>query len=819
MSKKHAIVIGSGFGGIACAIRLQSSGFQVTVLEKRDKPGGRAYVYKDNGFTFDAGPTVITAPPCLEELFELSGRNLKDYIELIPVSPLYRLFWEDGVVFDYTNDLEKTLNQIDKLRPEDAEGYKKFLSYTEEVFEEGYTKLAHVPFLDWWSMIRVAPQLMRLEAYRSVYSIVSKYIKDPHLRQAFSFHSLLVGGNPFNTSSIYTLIHYLERNWGVYFPKGGTGALVQALLKLFQDLGGTIRCNTEIHEIVTEGGLAKGVITKGGERIQSDLVVSNADVHHTYHSLLKRESAVERTRKQLDRSRYSMSLFVIYFGTNKQFPLFDHHNIVFGPRYKEHLADIFKRGHLAEDFSLYVHRPTLTDPSLAPEGCDAFYALSPVPHLENETVDWTTEGPRYAKTILDYLDKRYLPGLCDSIVTQRIFTPLDFQSELNSHWGSAFSLEPVLHQSAYFRTHNRDNKIPNLYFVGAGTHPGAGIPGVVGSAKATAGLIVEDFRAEQGRTLSVQKQGEPKQTLQQECQEIIQRGSKSFSLASRLFDQETRNAACFLYGWCRHVDDAIDEVEDPVAQKRILGELKEKTEKAFRGESSSESVFQALSFVAKKYNIPSFYAVELLEGMQMDVEGRTYDNLEDLSLYCYRVAGCVGLMMSHVMGVSSHKALKNASDLGTAMQLTNIARDILTDARMGRCYLPNSWLQELAMKPEDIENPIYRTNLAYLVRRLLREAEAKYQSGIEGLRYLPWRSSLSVALAICVYRKIGREVIRKRSKAWNARTVVTPLQKAGCVLEALGLVLQTLPYRLLKRWKKVDNLQLWRHEWIPEELS
>jgi len=231
MSKRtQAIVIGSGFGGLACAIRLQSAGVQVTLLEKRDKPGGRAYVYKDNGFTFDAGPTVITAPPCLEELFELSTRNIKDYVELVPVTPLYKLFWEDGYVFDYTNDHEKTLEQIQKLNPEDAKNYTEFLKYTEEVFEEGYTKLAHVPFLDWWSMIRVSPQLMRLEAYRSVYGIVSKYIQDPHLRQAFSFHSLLVGGNPFSTSSIYTLIHFLERKWGVYFPIGGTGALIQGLV-------------------------------------------------------------------------------------------------------------------------------------------------------------------------------------------------------------------------------------------------------------------------------------------------------------------------------------------------------------------------------------------------------------------------------------------------------------------------------------------------------------------------------------------------------------------------------------------------------------
>lgn len=816
MSKPTAIVIGSGFGGLACAVRLQSAGMQVTLLEKRDMPGGRAYVYQDKGFTFDAGPTVITAPPCLEELFELSQRKLKDYVELIPVSPLYRLFWEDGFVFDYTNDIQSTIQQIKELSPEDVDSYQQFLKYTEEVFDEGYTKLAHVPFLDWWSMVRVAPQLMKLKAYRSVYSIVSKYIKEPHLRQAFSFHSLLVGGNPFNTSSIYTLIHFLERNWGVFFPKGGTGALVKGLVRLFEELGGTVRLNTEVHEIITEGGLAKGVVTKNGETILADVIVSNADVFHTYHHLLKRESELDSARRKLERSRFSMSLFVIYFGTNKQFPQFEHHNVVFGPRYKEHLADIFSRGHLAEDFSLYVHRPTVSDSSLAPEGCDAFYALSPVPHLEKSDVDWTVEGPKYGKKIIDYLDKRYLPGLSESIVTQRIFTPLDFESELNARWGSAFSLEPLLHQSAFFRTHNRDDLIPNLYFVGAGTHPGAGIPGVVSSAKATAGLILEDLKERDLRGERVVKQ-RPESSLTKECENIIQRGSKSFSLASRLFDKTTREAALFLYGWCRHVDDAIDEIEDTSEQQERLSSLLRKTRDAFQGEKSQETEFQALNTVARSYQIPSFYAEELLQGMKMDVSHQNYETLEELSLYCYRVAGVVGLMMAHIMGVSSENALRNASDLGIAMQLTNISRDIITDARMGRVYLPLNWLKEVGVSPEDVANPSHRIALAYLVRRLLTEAESKYETGIEGLKYLPVRAALAVAMASCVYRRIGRQVISKREKAWDSRQVVSTFRKFLCLFEASWLVLKTVPNRLLKPWKKVDTLTLWRHQWKPVE--
>lgn len=492
MSKK-AVVIGSGFGGLSAAIRLQAQGFQVTVLEKRDLPGGRAYVYKDKGFTFDAGPTVITAPHCFEELFEICGKRIEDYVEMMPVTPFYRLFWEDGYRFDYTASLEETFEQIRRKSPGDIEGYRKFLKYSEEVFKEGYEKLVHVPFLNWWSMIRVSPQLVRLAAYRSVFGTIKKFIKDPQLRQAFSFHSLLVGGNPFNTSSIYTLIHALERKWGVYFPKGGTGALVRALVKLFEDMGGEIHCLSEVQEIQSKEGRVTAVLTKTGKVHPCEIVVSNADVMHTYGELLKNVPATQGTAKRLKKMSYSMSLFLIYFGTKKQYPELAHHNVIFGPRYKELLQDIFKNGVLADDFSLYLHAPTRSDPDLAPEGGEAFYVLSPVPHLGNARIDWKEEGPKYAKKILDYLEKHYIPGLSQEIVTQRIFTPEDFESELNSFHGSAFSLEPILTQSAYFRVNNRDAHLKGLYFVGAGTHPGAGLPGVVNSAKATTSVIFDDL--------------------------------------------------------------------------------------------------------------------------------------------------------------------------------------------------------------------------------------------------------------------------------------------------------------------------------------
>jgi len=491
--KTKAVVIGSGFGGLSAAIRMQAAGFQVTLVEKRDKPGGRAYVYVDKGFTFDAGPTVITAPECLEELFSVSRKKMSDYVELLPVKPFYRLFWEDGYVFDYDNDLAATLKQIQAKCKWDVDGYQKFLKYTEEVFAEGYTKLAHVPFLNWWSMIKVAPQLIRLGAYRSVYNTVSRFVRDPHLRQAFSFHSLLVGGNPFSTSSIYTLIHFLERNWGVFFPKGGTGALVRGLIRLFEDLGGEVLLNAEVDQILTTEGQVTGVQLKNGKKLSCEAVVSNADVMHTYRKLLRHESRARKTEKRLDQMSYSMSLFLIYFGTKKRYPNLAHHNVLFGPRYKELLDDIFEYGELPDDFSLYLHAPTITDPSLAPEGCEAFYVLAPVAHKGHLDIDWKKQGPIYADKILKYLDERYIPGLRENLVTKRIFTPDDFESELNSHLGAAFSLEPLLTQSAYFRLHNRDANVKGLYIVGAGTHPGAGVPGVVNSAKATVSLVIEDF--------------------------------------------------------------------------------------------------------------------------------------------------------------------------------------------------------------------------------------------------------------------------------------------------------------------------------------
>jgi phytoene desaturase len=486
-------VIGSGFGGLALAVRLQAAGIATTLVERRDRPGGRAYVYEQDGFTFDAGPTVITAPNALEELFTVAGQAMNDWVEMLPVMPFYLLQWEDGYRFEYSNDLELTNRQIRDKSPADVAGYARFLDYAAEVFEQGYVRLADEPFLDWWSMMRVAPQLVRLQSYRSVYSIVSRFIRDPQLRQVFSFHSLLVGGNPFRTSSIYTLIHMLERKWGVFFPRGGTGALVRGLVDLFKSIGGTVLLDNAVERIHTRGDRVRAVRLADGSELPADVVASNADVVHTYERLLGHDPWGQQQARRLRRRRFSMSLFLVYFGTRTKHPQLAHHMVLFGPRYRELLEDIFERGILAQDFSLYLHMPTLTDPSLAPPGCEAFYVLAPVPHLGKSDIDWEAEGPRYRDRILEYLEVQCIPGLRNDLVTSRIFTPRDFETELNAHHGSAFSLEPILTQSAYFRVHNRDDRIEGLYFVGAGTHPGAGVPGVVSSAKATAGLVLRDL--------------------------------------------------------------------------------------------------------------------------------------------------------------------------------------------------------------------------------------------------------------------------------------------------------------------------------------
>lgn len=487
---KRAAVIGAGFGGLALAIRLQSAGVDTTIIEARDKPGGRAYHWVKDGFTFDAGPTVITAPESLAELWRLSGHDIAQDVKLKPVSPFYRLSWPDGTHFDYTNDDAQLNSAIAQLDPGDLEGYRRFLEYSAGVYEEGYVKLGTVAFLDFKSMISAAPSLMKYQAWRSVYSMVSSFVKNEKLRQALSFHTLLVGGNPMATSSIYALIHKLERDGGVWWAEGGTNQLIAGMVRHFERLGGSLRLGDPVKSIETLGDRVTGLTTQSGLSLQVDAVASNADIVHSYRDLLSGSRSSQRAAKRLVAKKFSPSLFVLHLGLKGNYPDIPHHSILFGPRYRGLLADIYDNGVLSEDFSLYLHHPSASDASMAPEGHSTLYALVPVPHLGKFPADWAEIAPIMEERVLDELQRRLIPNIRDKIVTRFSYTPHDFRDDLAAHLGSGFSLAPILTQSAYFRAHNRDDAISNMYFVGAGTHPGAGIPGVVGSAKATAALML-----------------------------------------------------------------------------------------------------------------------------------------------------------------------------------------------------------------------------------------------------------------------------------------------------------------------------------------
>lgn len=490
---RTACVIGSGFGGLALAIRLQAAGIQTTVVEAREAPGGRAYYWQKDGFTFDAGPTVITDPNCLRELWELTGHDMAQDVELMPVMPFYRLNWPDGTNFDYSNDDALLRREIAKLDPQDVHGYNAFLAYAAGVYHEGYEKLGSVPFLNFKTMLKAAPSLAKYQAWRSVHSVVSKYVRNEKLREALSFHTLLVGGNPMTTSSIYALIHKLEKDGGVWWAKGGTNRLVAGMVRHFERLGGTMRLNDAVERVVTLGNKVTGVITKSGWTANFDAVASNADIVHSYRDLMGHNKRGQDYGAKLARKKFSPSLFVVHFGIDGNWPGIPHHMILFGPRYEGLLDDIYVNGVLPKDFSIYLHHPTVTDPSMAPEGKSSFYALVPVAHQGKLPVDWDEIGPLLERRVLDEVGRRLIPDIHDRIITKFHYTPQDFSTDLSAHLGSAFSLEPLLTQSAWFRGHNRDDVINNFYLVGAGTHPGAGIPGVVGSAKATAGLMVEDL--------------------------------------------------------------------------------------------------------------------------------------------------------------------------------------------------------------------------------------------------------------------------------------------------------------------------------------
>ncbi|MBW8366779.1 MAG: phytoene desaturase [Arenimonas sp.] len=484
----RVVVIGGGFGGIAAALRARAKGHEVTLVDRCPRLGGRAQVFEKGGFRHDAGPTVLTAPFLFEELFALFGKRIADYVDIVPLDLWYRFHFPDGDTFDYGGGLDKTLAEITRIHPPDADGYRALLEQSRRIYDVGFTELADAPFHRFTFMLKQIPHLLRLGAYRTVWQMVARHVKHDKIRQAFSIQPLLVGGNPFDTTSIYGLIHFLERAHGVHFAMGGTGALVDALAKLMLEQGITIKLDTTVESIEVVGNDITAVVTGAGERIPADHLVSNADPVHLYNKLLPRSASKRSAKIKARHCKQSMGLFVLYFGTSRQYPGVAHHTIWLGPRYRELLEDIFKRKVLAEDFSIYLHRPTATDPSFAPEGCDSFYALVPVPNL-TAGIDWATEAPKLRDRVVAALGATLLPGLAETIRADFYMTPEDFEYRYLSPAGAGFSIAPVFSQSAWFRFHNRGEGPRNLYLVGAGSHPGAGLPGVLCSAKVVDRLL------------------------------------------------------------------------------------------------------------------------------------------------------------------------------------------------------------------------------------------------------------------------------------------------------------------------------------------
>tara|TARA_B110000858_G_scaffold158815_1_gene182126 strand:+ start:274 stop:1800 length:1527 start_codon:yes stop_codon:yes gene_type:complete len=489
---KHIAIIGSGFGGLASALRMKKLGFEVTLIERLGSLGGRARVFERKGYKHDAGPTVITAPFLFDELFELFDLKTKDYLDFKPLDPWYRFHFHNGQEFDYRPSIEDTIKEIERFSKEDAIGYRKLLKHSERIFNIGFLKLSDKPFSSFWEMVKQVPSLLKLQSYLTVSGLVNKYLKNSFMRKAFSIHPLLVGGDPHTTTSIYALIHYLERKWGVYFCMGGTGKIIQELENLALSNGIKIMKNTDVDEIILENNSVTGLRLNNKEIVNFNAVICNADPPTVYAEMIKGKK-LKRTFKPEPLIQYSMGLFVLFFGTKKQYPSVAHHTIWMSERFKDLLKDIFQNKKLSEDFSLYLHRPTATDPSFAPQGCDSFYVLCPVPNLLGN-INWEIEGPKLKDKIIKELSNTIMPNLEDVVEEVFWMDPNDFKKDYRSMHGAGFSIAPIFSQSAWFRYHNKDPQIKNLYFAAAGSHPGAGIPGVLCSAKIVEKVIKEDFK-------------------------------------------------------------------------------------------------------------------------------------------------------------------------------------------------------------------------------------------------------------------------------------------------------------------------------------
>ena len=772
-----ALVIGAGFGGIAAALRLRAKGYEVSVIDRCPGLGGRAQVFERNGFKHDAGPTVITAPFLFEELFALFGEKFENHVKLVPLTPWYRFHFSDNSQFDYGGTLDETLAEIARIEPADCEGYRRLLVQSEKIFKVGFVQLSAEPFHRFRTMVRQIPALLRLRCQDTVWQLVSRYLKSPKLRQAFSIQPLLVGGNPFDTTSIYGLIHYLERAYGVHFAMGGTAAITQALGELMVRQGIKVQLNTTVRCIDIDNGVASGVTLENGLSLAADVIVSNADPAHLYSSMIKPSDQAPSARLKLATAAFSMGLFVLYFGTTRQYPGVAHHTIWLGARYRELLADIFDHQELSEDFSLYLHRPTATDTSFAPAGCDSFYVLCPVPNLKG-VIDWTVQGPRLQSRIIAALEATILPDLSACITDDFTMTPEDFRSDYLSAHGAGFSVSPLFRQSAWFRFHNRAEGIRNLYLVGAGTHPGAGLPGVLCSAKVVDALVPSAQAAAQQASRLHQS------LVLKNADLVLSRKGKSFHWARRWMAPAHASRATRLYAFCRYVDDIADEEvadQDPRAVLNLIAR------EIVSGESQNPRVFDVIELM-RECRIPTALMLIFIDGITSDLDTVLMADEDALLRYCYQAAGTVGSMMCRILGCDNPVALRHAVDLGIAMQLTNICRDVSDDAVAGRRYLPATMVGALA--PERLIHPdvALQPQLRAGIEQLLVMADRYYRSGEAGLAHLPLGARCSILVASRVYYAIGTQLRRSRHAYWLGRVAVPGRVKAVVTVRALGVM-------------------------------
>jgi phytoene desaturase len=776
-----AIVVGAGFGGIAAALRLRAKGYEVLLIDRCTGLGGRAQIFERDGFKHDAGPTVITAPFLFEELFALFGENFEDHVQLVPLTPWYRFHFADNTQFDYGGTLEETLAEIERIEPADCDGYRSLLVQSEKIFQVGFVQLSAAPFHRFGTMLKQIPALLRLRSQDTVWKLVSRHLKNPKLRQAFSIQPLLVGGNPFDTTSIYGLIHYLERAHGVHFAMGGTAAITNALGALMARHGIDVQLDTTVSRIGVVGGVATGVTLENGSTIEADVIVSNADPAHLYAHMIRPEDQAPSARLKLATAEFSMGLFVLYFGTTRQYPDVAHHTIWLGERYRELLADIFHDKVLSEDFSLYLHRPTATDPSFAPAGCDSFYVLCPVPNLKG-AIDWAVEGPRLQSRIVAALEKTILPGLGDCITSDFYMTPENFRSDYLSAYGAGFSVSPLFRQSAWFRFHNRAEGIRNLYLVGAGTHPGAGLPGVLCSAKVMDALVPSA-----NAVVRHSAERHPLPALQS-ADLVLSRKGKSFHWARRWMAPAHAARATRLYGFCRYVDDLADESsagQDPRSALALVAQG------ITSGTSQNPTVADAIALM-RECRIQPALILTFIDGITSDLDTVRIADESALIRYCYQAAGTVGSMMCQVLGCHDPVALRHAIDLGIAMQLTNICRDVQADADAGRRYLPASLIGDL--DPQALVNPALplQPRLQACIDHLLDTADRYYRSGEAGLAHLPFGARCSILIAARVYRAIGTRLRQQDNAYWLGRTVVPRRTKSLVTLRAL-VSLPSLP--------------------------